>query len=84
MKIYKEGTSNFFHFDDTDIVLCVPKERVGFVRVADDTKIEVSIDTVGLRGETNVQRTYAYADVKNSAGTAHGATWAAIITSILG
>ena len=81
MKIYKEG--NFYHYNSTVFVGTVHESAVGFEPVAGDTKIRISLDLVGRRGETDVQEDILYADCKNLAGTAHGVTYLAIITGIL-
>ena len=81
MKIYKEG--NFYHYNSPNYIGTVHESGLGMEQVANDTKIRLSLDTVGLRGEANIQEDFLYADVKNLAGSAHGATYLAIITGIL-
>ena len=82
MKIYKEGTTGFLQYNSDEFIGTVHYSDVGFEQIAGDTKIRISLDLVSRRGEADIVEDILYADCKNLAGTAHAATYLAIITAI--
>ena len=82
MKIYKEGTTGLVQYNSGAFIGTVHVSNIGFEQVANDTKIRISLDLVSRRGEADVVEDILYADCKNLAGTAHAATYLAIVTAI--